>query len=404
MVGFIVSFQSYVIYMIGRVFFSIQISQNKSGVIQKAKIASILVVRLDGLGDLVMTSGFLRVLRRHYPNARISLVVKQEFYNMVENCPYTDDVFTFETKGLRFLRPLLLPYRAIIFARKTLTDPKYDLLINPRWDVDGFYASIISYFANAKWRLTYSESVNPRKQYFNKRFNSFYTHVIDNRAPKHEVERNLDLIRFLDGNPDDGVTEVWLSDEDRLYADSTLRKFKISENELLIAIAPGAGHKRRMWSLDNYINIILWLKQRFDVKVIIIGGNQEVELCNSIVQRSGESVYNMAGKTTLRGTCAILERCNLFVGNDSGPLHMAVSVGIPVVEISCHPRFGSDLDAHSPVRFGPWTSNKAVLQPANPMMPCNTRCDKRVAHCINSVLVQDVKNVIETLIPSMNKI
>ena len=104
----------------------------------------------------------------------------------------------------------------------------------------------------------------------------------------------------------------------------------------------------------------------------------------------GAAVINLAGKATLRQTAAVLKRCELFIGNDAGPMHMAAAVGVPVIEISCQHRGGSSLEANSPTRFGPWGVENVVLQPENATGNCGETCEAEMAHCILGVTVEQV--------------
>jgi lipopolysaccharide heptosyltransferase II len=102
----------------------------------------------------------------------------------------------------------------------------------------------------------------------------------------------------------------------------------------------------------------------------------------------------VAGKTTLRQTAAVLKYCKLFIGNDTGPMHLASAVGVPVIEISAHPRDGSLSHHNSPYRFGPWGIPAIGLQPKTARPPCQGACTAQEAHCIRNVSVDQVKKTI----------
>ena len=94
-------------------------------------------------------------------------------------------------------------------------------------------------------------------------------------------------------------------------------------------------------------------------------------------------------------TGALLQRCALFIGHDSGPTHMASAAGIPVVVVSCHPRDGAAMNVQSPRRFGPWSPTARVLQPDHGTGTCVDSCSASAAHCILNVSVDDVRKAIE---------
>ena len=113
-------------------------------------------------------------------------------------------------------------------------------------------------------------------------------------------------------------------------------------------------------------------------------------------------IINVVGKATLRQTGAFLKRCHLYVGNDAGPMHLAVAAGVPVIEISCHPLDGSQWHPNSPKRFGPWGVLHRVLQPLNALVPCSEGCIADRAHCILDISVEQVKQAISSLLSSYN--
>jgi ADP-heptose:LPS heptosyltransferase len=389
----ITGFESFAAYVVGRFFFSI------GGVEQKSTasntIERILVVRLDGVGDLVMTSGFLRVLRGLFPKARVVLVVKKELVNLVELCPYVDAIKQFGTHSWRIMQPVVLPWRTAVFARRFLAPYHFNLAINPRWDTDGHYAGFMTYFSGAIRRVGYSEKVNARKRYFNQGFDKLYTVVVENREPKHEFERNLDVIQFLGGDPKDCRPELWLSPEDKEFAETVC---KFTNKQYLVALGAGAGHPRRIWPIENFVAVGQSMQSYGDVSIVLLGSEQETEMCNDIARSLTSGAVNMAGRTTLRQAAAVMSRCNVFVGNDSGLMHIASAVGTPVVEISCHPRSGSATDVSCPTRFGPWNERKVILQPTDATPPCTDRCAASIAHCIKAISAELVLSAINSFL------
>ena len=106
---------------------------------------------------------------------------------------------------------------------------------------------------------------------------------------------------------------------------------------------------------------------------------------------------SIAGQMTLRQTAAVLERTNLVIANDSGPMHLAGAAGVPVVEISCHPADGNVLHANAPQRFHPWEERYEVVQPVKAHEPCTGSCEWHDAHCILGVSVEMVTEAVRRL-------
>lgn len=358
-------------------------------------IRHLLVVRLDEVGDVVLTSPFLRELRRNLPNSMITLVVKANTLNLVQSCPYTDKIITFGREVSSLKDVLCNMTNAVRLGSRLRKMQKYDLAIVPRWDTDLYGAALMTYFSGATYRVGYSEKVNCHKRKFNCGFDHLFTHVIKDDTLRHEVERNLWIIRFLGGEVEEEQLELWLECEDKQFAERILGD---SNRTIRVGFAPIARQRRRTWPLENFLEIALWCKERIHAQVVIIGGQQDKNVGERFKQRLGSDVINLMGKTTLRQMAAVLNRCDLFVTNDSGPLHVAAAMGVPVVEISCHPLSGDETHRHSPARFGPWKIPHVVLQRTDATPPCSITCHAKEAHCIRSVRVEDVQATIGKLL------
>jgi heptosyltransferase-2 len=392
--GFYMMTSPYTALFFGEPFFRFVHQRRRKREIHLSKVKSVLVIRLDGIGDLVMTTPFLRELRRMLPHAWISIVVHPNVYGLVEFCPYLNEVLTYDSRSNGPLSELKRHWRACSLSLRHLWRKRFDLAIVPRWDIDGYHASFVAYFSGALWRVAYSEKVTKTKKQLNRGYDHLFTHVLDDRTSKHEVDHNLDIIRQLGGIVQKNSLEIWLSKEDKAYADMILITDDSVTDHKLIAFVLGAGDPKRKWSLRNFIELGLWLKEH-SIHILVIGGEEDKHLGIELQKAIGDTVINVTGKATLRQTAALLERCLLYVGNDAGPMHLAAAAGIPVIMISCHPRTGSTRHANSPKRFGPWGVSHHILQPEGAILPCTDGCIANDAHCILRIDVGQVRKVIQ---------
>ena len=326
------------------------------------KLARVLVVRVDELGDLVMTTPFLKELRRNLPNGWITLVVQPSLKNLVELCPYVSEVLTFDWRANRFLYPFQRLWRIFNLARGHLWRRRYDLAILPRWDTDHYYGTHILNLSGARWRVAYSEQVSPVKRVKNAGFDRLVTHALDGSRHSHEVERNLDMIRFLGGSVRDRQLEIWIGDDDDAFAEEVLKKYRVTGDTPVIAFGPSGGHSAlKQWPARYFGLLGAYLREQYRARIVIFGADGEQDLGREIEALMGPWVINLIGKTTLRQTAALLRRCHLFVGNDAGPMHMASAANVPVVAL-----FGSSC-SH---RFSPWNEPHMVLCLDLPCHPC----------------------------------
>jgi heptosyltransferase-2 len=346
---------------------------------------SIIIFRLDGIGDVVLSSAMLRELRRLYPTAHITLVVSSSSRSLVEHCPYVDEVLDKPT-GFESLRSMFADLKAMVaFSSQQLRGRHWDLALVPRWGVDVYFATLMSLYTGATRRVAFTEKVSAGKRRLNWRFDTLFTDVLPPCSPsKHELERDLDIVRYLGGHIEATNPEVWLTPADEAYAARSCRDFGLTGSETLIAFGIGAGHRMRRWPARAFAELIDILRSGVEFTSAILCGADEQGIAQEIQAFTGARLL-LLQRPSLRETAAFLSRCTLFIGNDSGPMHMAAAVGLPVVEISCHPADGDTEGAHSPVRFGPFTSRATIVQPDRAKEPCTRSCSARDAHCITQV-------------------
>ena len=387
--------------LIGEPFFWLLGLRRFSQQVKFLTVKRVLVVRLDQIGDLVLFTPFLRELRHNIPAARITLVIKPSNRNLMERCPYVDEILTFdwEVKAHKAHGRIIRHIRAVWLAARHLWWRRFDLAISPRRSIDEYHGNFLLYLSGARWRVAYSERANSADSasipvYFDR----LLTHPINNRPDQHEVEHNLNVLSEIGGRVEDAALELWLSEDDRRFAAQILATGTVDANLPVIAIVPGTRYAPKTWPLVNFISLATEIRNEVSCRFVIIGGGDEIALGNQIVTVVGDSVLNLAGVATLRQTAAVLARCALVVSNCTGAMHLAAAMKIPVVQVSCHPRSASRGHICSPVRFQPWNVQSIVLQPENPLLPCVDGCSELRPHCITQVQVADVKRAVLTLL------
>jgi ADP-heptose:LPS heptosyltransferase len=241
----------------------------------------------------------------------------------------------------------------------------------------------------------YPESANFCKQRVNSGWDCLYTHLLPETSPKHEVEQNLDIIRYLGGKIKSDNLETWLDAEDEAFAENFLADHPCPTGSPLIAFGLGAGNPKRIWPLLNFIQLAAWLKRTYGAYILVLGEKAEQPLGSQLHSFFPDIVANISGRTTLRQAAALLKRCALYVGNDTGLMHLAAATGTPLVAISCHPLNALPDHPNSPRRFGPWRVPNQVLQPNTFLKSCLHACVADKPHCILNVPVSAVKNAIK---------
>jgi heptosyltransferase-2 len=347
-------------------------------------VKSILVGRLDErIGDFVLMTPFLRELRRNASQAWITLLVTPAVAELAVLCPYVNEVLVWDRVSRGACRSLRRYWQVLRLSASHLWARRFDLALLPRWGTVGGYHNILPlYWSGARFRVGFSE----RDANFQGRLlvgqDWLLTHAIHDLSIKHEVVRYLDLLRFLGGTVEDDRLELWLTGEDEAMAEEFLRQQGVSVGEPLVAFGIGATDLKRRWRPDGFIAVGRHLAQKHGTRIVLLGGKAEQEFAAVLADGLGSTAISAAGVLSLRAAAALLRRCRLYIGHDTGAMHLAAAVGVPVVEISCHPLIGSPYSWNAPQRFGPWGVPCRILQPPKPLPPCHKECNADKPHCI----------------------
>lgn len=367
---------------------------------QKSETQKILVMQLADIGDLILTSPFLRELRRSYPKAWIGLAVQPRMLELAEKCPYVDEVIVFDWRAVKnvdsFLRGSprwwVLSSR---LAKKHIWKHHLDMAISNRWNEDPCQAAsmILMYTSGAAQLIAYRGSLADTIRLGWKDLNRLITRGPAREFAKHEVEHQLDVLNYLGISPEKTQLEVWTSREDDLFAQTLLNDRGITAADRLIAFAPGAAWPFRRWPSERFIELGRWLQETYQAHVLILAAKNEQDLAHQIEQGlHGNKTINLAGKTSLREMASVLKRCTLFIGNDSGPLHIAAAAGIPVVGFYGPGEYQ---------RFKPWGVEHDVLRLGLFCSPCSQHCIFDEPRCIKGLDLKQAKNILARRLASI---
>ncbi len=370
--------------------------KNKNSTINKLnRLRAVLVISPDTkIGDNVINSLFLKNLRKYLPEAYIVLIHNSITTEIYKNCPHINKrvEISFDMKSVKslFIRPLLCRK----FFNKNLPDVFFDLAFIPRWDED-LFSPFFLWFSAARYRIGFSRKVNSRKAIRAYGTDFFYTHSMKCKKDLHEaIKSKMLLDSFFERSLDDELSlEAYYSDIDSIAASNYLPK---TEYNFLIAISPGAAELKRKWPLTSFVGLINRLVDLEGVHVVLLGSKDDKENCQIIFDAiSNKKISNLSGLLNLNELPAFLSMSDLYIGNDSGLIHVSSSVKTSVVEISCHPIGADPGGSNSPIRFGPLGVHGLVLQPKRyKSFLCKNGCIYNSAHCIKNVTVEEAYSAV----------
>jgi len=342
----------------------------------------VLLIRLRLIGDVVFTTPVIRALRRCRPDARLTYLVEPAAAPVVQHNPHLDDVIVApRTRGLARLRSdLALGVR----LRRERFDVVLDLHGGPR-------ASWLTRLSGAPRRIGYD--VQARRW--------MYTDVVNRpRAlrPRHSVENQWDILQPLLGaiappEPARDAVEMPPAPAADAAVNSWLRREGLTAHHTLVLIHVSAGNRFRRWPFESFVE----LSHRLAVaganrRIILTSGPSEAEAAQAVVDqtraRHGGSpeAVRTCGETSLDQLRSLIDRAQVFIGGDSGPLHIAATTRTPIVGL-----YGPTL----PVRSAPWRDPRvfsaAVDAGELPCRPCAQRvCQPGDFRCLTRITVDAV--------------
>ncbi len=315
-------------------------------------LKKIAVFNCNGIGDVILSTPILKSLHDTYPDSKITFVVRPIVKDVVAGLSFIDNVVTYE-KG----QPIWPVIRQIW---------RYDIALC----LDFKYRSAVMPFL----------AMVPIRAGLKHKRGLFMTHAVPrdpNEEAIYEPYNFANIIRNSIGIAINGdLTKLYVSPATQQEQENVDNLFKsITPAGKVVAIAPFTSAEHKDWPISYYQGLIDKLTAAGDCKVVVLGAANDAAKANFV------NATNWVGRTSLAGMAEVLRRCSLFVGNCSGPLHIAAAVGVPIVAI-----YGSTSAKHWAPR-----NNTIVIQRNLQCSPCdgrNIRCNDHV--CLNSIPVEEV--------------
>lgn len=344
----------------------------------------VLIIKLQHLGDVLLTTPLIRVLKEQYPHLDIDVLAYQETQPVLEGNPHLRRVYSvdrnWKKKGLWFQ----LRHEAGLL--RNLKQNRYDLIINltDRWR-GGWLTRIL------RPKVSVSRPYSHRRgRFWRKSFTHIFSIPPRNR---HAVEANLDAIRRL------GITVNDPAHKRLTFTVSTASEAKIGAllnahigtETKTIVIHPTSRWMFKAWNPQNFATVIDRLSE-LNLRIILISGpaQPEIDYVSAILESTNAKVINLAGQLSLNESAALIKRADCFFGLDSIAMHIAAAVNTPCVAL-----FGPTNDSV----WGPWMSPHQVLFTALPCRPCGLKgCgDGMLSECIQAIRPDTVVQAILAL-------
>ena len=324
--------------------------------------AKILIIKPSALGDIVHTLPFLAAVRKTYPASEIHWVVARGLHTFLEGHPMINRLWILDKDRWKQISRFREIIPEINTFRRALAQEHFDISI----DLSGLLRSgLITFAAGARYKLGFSDSDEGSP--------FFYTHKIEGGKQIHAIDRYLKLAALI------GCDTSQVSHPMPPYpSDSPLLS---SLPERFCIIAPSAGKEANRWPADRFGELAAGLP----LPSVVISNKADAEIVDEVVAASNGMAINLAGKTGLKELVALIARARFFISNDTGPMHIAAALGIPVFAI-----FGPA----NPIRTGPYGTIHTIIQEQLDCIPCYRQKPCKHWTCMQDITVEKVKQTI----------
>jgi len=338
-------------------------------------IDKIVVFRLSSIGDIVLTSALIRCLKIKYPNAKIDFVIKKQFRQLVEFNPNISKIYTIDTsKGFSDLQDL----------RKVLSLEKYDVFIDIHKNIRSLF---IKTTIGSKKTLTFKKYVFRRTILTSFKIDSY-------KKVTPIYQRFVEAAKKINVEFDGKTTELFISKKIEDKIKEQLKTRQLLDEKPYVLLCPGASFKNKQWLPERFVQLANKLIENDNVNIVLSGGKLEEDNCRYIVQETNGLSHDFSVKLSILESAVLAKYAKVVVANDTGMLHIAEALNVPVVGI-----YGPTAR-----QFGyfPILEKSQVVEIELPCRPCTkmgaNSCPQKHWKCMKNISTEMVYSKVKNLI------
>jgi lipopolysaccharide heptosyltransferase II len=343
-----------------------------------SKRKKILISRLDRIGDVVLSTPAITALKEAYPRSFLAVMVRPYARDIINGNPFVDEVIIYDKDDSH--KGFISTFKFAMNLRKK----KFGLYLNlhptNRSNILGFLAGIperVGY--DRKMGFLLSKRIPHDKQL----------------GEKHEMEYTLDVLRAIGIEPKDKRPVMPIDKNKTESVRLLLKEHGVAEGKKIVVVHPGASCPSKRWPAKRFAALCDRLIGELNVQIIIIAGPDEVELGNGLKEMIKQEAVNLSGATSVADLACLFKLSDLFISNDSGPVHISTAVGTPVISI-----FGRNERGLGPNRWGPLGRDDVILQKD---VGCRECFAHDCPHNFKCLLALSVDEVFDTARKALNR-
>jgi lipopolysaccharide heptosyltransferase II len=332
-------------------------------------IKKILIIKPRGIGDIILSTIVLDDLKKQFPEAKIDYLVESFAKESLQNNPLVNNVLTFQKSDFIL--------KTISLIRKEKYDLIIDLWSNPR-------TAQITFFSGVKFRVGYN--YKGRKYAYNILGTS-------ERGEIHSAIHNLELLKAIGIETTSKKIHYYLNDDEKNFALKFFEEQKLN-NKLVIGVIPSGGWSSKRCPPEKLVEICKALFQKLHCKFLILWGPDDKSDAD-FIKKNLDKECIIAPETTIREMSALISKCSLVIANDSGPMHIAAALNVPVIGL-----FGPT----DPTKHGPFSENSDfVIKNDLHCIICNKLECPYNKECFYQMDVNEIVNKCENLLEKNSK-
>jgi len=341
------------------------------------KAKNILVMRFSSFGDIILTFPLIYALKNEFPNSKIFFLTKKKYNTLLFGNPFVDSVVEFDQDGKH---KSLSGFLGLI---KELNTYNFDLLIDLH---SNLRSHLIGKLANSKRKLKY-------KKRWLSRFSMVRFKFLKAKSV-HTVDSYLDVLKKIDAEMVNRLPRFLLTEEDKDFASDFLRNNGFQESDILLGMAPGARWETKIWGKKNFSEVGKKLLEKGRSKVVLVGDENDEDDLLWIGSELEEKKVIYALDLPFNRLAGVIQRCKVFITNDSGPMHLSSALGVPTIAIfgPTHPQLG----------FSPLGLMDKVLTVNEWCSPCSLhgekKCFREKRYCMDRITPEKVNDLAEDIL------
>jgi len=326
-----------------------------------------LVIRFSSIGDIVLSTPLLRVLRARFPQGQIDYVTRTEYAELVKSNQNLNHTYEYDARdrfeGLRALK-------------KKIKDEGYGLIVDIHDSLRSKYLRSL----RGPQRVVVNKRVFERSMLVNLKKN-LYKDIVS------VVDRYIEPLSDLGIQNDGKGVELHIPDEVLFGVSAKIATLKLDRFEKVIGLCPGARHFTKRWPADRFARVGAAFAQKMDAKILLFGGAADASVCNQICwdinnQSGVDRATSLCGQLQLLQTAAAMEYCDVIITNDTGLMHIAVAMKKKIIAV-----FGSTVREFG---FFPYDPHAVVLETQGlGCRPCShigrSECPEKHFKCMTEI-------------------